>query len=231
MSTLATAFVRTVTAIASRTAGSRRSAGTRPSGTSVKSATSGSARNVSATPAASASRAVNPPRPARVRHVARAAGALATRRKPEPEAPQDAPAAARQDALHEAVRRRGVDARAPDRAHLVADGRLRPRREAQDAEAAARGAVVAEVREAGIGGPQPDLRDDAVDVRLEADGVRLEDRRELHPAQELARVGADRHAGGADRHAVAARAQAVDRAQPGRVAARGDEDEHVRRER
>ena len=66
MRTLATAFVRIVTAIASRTAGSRSSDGTLRSGTSVNRATSGSARNASAMPVASARNAVKPARPALV---------------------------------------------------------------------------------------------------------------------------------------------------------------------
>src|SRR5918911_1754424 len=163
MSALAIAFVRRVTASASRTAGSPRSDGTRPSGTCVKSATSGSARNVSASPAASARRTVNAsPAPC--------AGCMT-----EPPSPA----------------RGQAEAEAPQHA--------------DDVQAAARGGVVAEVRNPGVRRAEADLRDDAVDVGLEAHRVRVEDPCQLHPAQELARVGADRYAGGADREAPAAR--------------------------
>src|SRR3954454_3731553 len=228
MSTLAIAFVRSVTAIASRTAGSRSSDGTSRSGTWVKSATSGSARNVSATPAASARRTLNA-RPAPCAGCMTEA-ALPARRQPKAEALQHAAPAGGQDLAHDAVRPGRVAARPADDAHLVAHRRLGPGGQADDVEAALRGEVVAEVREAGVGRAEPDLRDDAVDVRLEAHRVAVEDRRELHAPQELTGVGADRHARGPDREAPAARAQAVHRAQAGRVAARGDEDEDVRRE-
>src|SRR3954453_10995310 len=196
MSTLAIAFVRSVTAIASRTAGSRSSDGTSRSGTSVKSATSGSARNVSPTPAASARRTVNA-RPAPCAGCMTEA-ALPTRRQAEAEALQDAAAARGEDLAHDAVGPGGVGARPADDAHLVADRRLRPGRQADDVQPALRGEVVAEVGEAGVGRAEPDLRDDAVDVRLEAHRVGIEDRGELHAPQQLARVGADRDARRAD---------------------------------
>src|SRR3954449_2658058 len=120
MRTLAMRFVRTVTPIASRTAGSRRRSGTCRSGTSVNSATIGSARNVSATPAASARRTVNARPPCiPIRR-------LAPRRDAEAEALQDRAPARGQDPLHEAVRARGVGTGPAHHAHLVADRRLRP---------------------------------------------------------------------------------------------------------
>src|SRR3954454_9559221 len=211
MSTLAIAFVRSVTAIASRTAGSRSSDGTSRSGTWVKSATSGSARNVSATPAASARRTLNA-RPAPCAGCMTGA-ALPARRQPEAEALQHAAPAGGQDLAHDAVRPGRVGAGPADDAHLVAHRRLRPGGQADDMKAVPRGEEVAEVREPGVGRAEPDLRDDAVDVGLESHGVAIEDRRELHPPQALARVGADRHAGGADREPPAAHLQAVHRAQ------------------
>src|SRR4051812_48373412 len=119
MRTLAIAFVRMVTPIASRTAGSRRSSGTWRRGTSVNNATIGSARKVSATPAASARRTVNAPPP-------RIARPLRPRRDAEAEALQDRAPARGQHLAHEAVRVRAVDARPAHHAHLVADRRLRP---------------------------------------------------------------------------------------------------------
>src|SRR3954471_5124044 len=148
ISTLAMAFVRTVTAIASRTAGSRSSDGTSRSGTSVKSATSGSARNVSPTPAASARRTVNA-RPAPCAGCMTEA-ALPARRQAEAEALQDAAAARGEDLAHDAVRPGRVGAPPADGAHLVAHRRLRPRRQADDVEPAPRGQGVAEVREPGV---------------------------------------------------------------------------------
>src|SRR3954447_15274505 len=183
MRTLAMAFVRRVTAIASRTAGSRSSDGTSRNGTWVKSATSGSARKVSATPAASARRTLNA-RPAPCAGCMTEA-ALPARRQPEAEALQDAAPAGGQDLAHHAVRPGGVGAGPADDAHLVAHRGLRPRRQADDVQPAPRGAVVAEVREAGVRRAEADLRDDAVDVRLEAHGVAVEDPRELHPPQAL----------------------------------------------
>ncbi len=63
---LATSVVRAVTFSASRTTGSSSRPGILRSGISVNSATTGSARNTITTPAASASSAVNPARPAEV---------------------------------------------------------------------------------------------------------------------------------------------------------------------
>src|SRR3954468_22746455 len=209
--------------MASWTAGSRSSDGTSRSGTWVKSATSGSARKVSATPATSARRTLNA-RPAPCAGCMTEA-ALPARRQPEAEALQHAAPAGGQDLAHDAVRPGRVGTRPADDAHLVAHRRLRPRGQADDVQAAPRGEVVAEVREARVGRAEPDLRDDAVDVRLEAHGVAVEDRRQLDAPQELARVPADRDAGGPDREPPAARAQAVHRAQAGWVAARGDEHE------
>src|SRR3954449_8494602 len=225
MRTFAIAFVRTVTPIASRTAGSRRSSGTWRRGTSVNSATSGSARNVSATPAASARRTVNP-RPPGV-----AFAISSPRRDAEPEAREDGAPARGQHAPHEAVGAGGVGAPPTHDAHLVAHWRLRPPRQVDARRARGCRLPVAEVREAGVGRPEADLRHDAADVRLEADGVRSEDRAEPHAPQELARVGADRYAGRADGEPVATGAQPVHRAQAGGVVARRDEHEHVRRER
>src|SRR3954449_8668410 len=128
MSTLAIAFVRSVTAIGSRTAGSRSSDGTSRSGTWVKSATSGSARNVSATPAESARRTVNA-RPAPCAGCMTAA-ALPARRQPEAGALQDAAPPRGLDLAHDAARAGGVGARPADDAHLVAHRRLGPRGQA-----------------------------------------------------------------------------------------------------
>src|SRR3954454_10059102 len=149
MSTLAIAFVRSVTAIASRTNGSRSSDGTSRNGTWVKSATSGSARNVSATPAASARRTVNA-RPAPC------AGCMTepaspARRQPEAAALQDAAPAGGQDLAHDAVRPGRVRARPADDAHLVPHGRLGTRGQSDYGEPARSAMVVAEVREAGVG--------------------------------------------------------------------------------
>src|SRR3954471_13063145 len=155
ISTLAMAFVRSVTAIASRTAGSRSSDGTSRSGTWVKSATSGSARNVSATPAESARRTVNA-RPAPCAGCMTAA-ALPPRRQPEAEALQGAAPAGGQDLAHHAVRPGRVGARPADDAHLVAHRRLRPRGTAGDGAGGTRCVVVAKVREAGVGRAEPDL--------------------------------------------------------------------------
>src|SRR3954462_13221754 len=148
MSTLAIAFVRSVTAIASRTAGSRSSDGTSRSGTWVKSATSGSARNVSATPAASARRTLNA-RPAPC------AGCMTepaspARRQPEAEALQDAAPAGGQDLAHDAVRPGRARARPADEAHLVAHRRVGGGGPSIGAAPAIRGQVGAEVREAGV---------------------------------------------------------------------------------
>src|SRR4051794_37584599 len=228
MSTLAIAFVRRGTPIASRAGGARSSDGTSRNGTWVKSATSGSARKVSATPATSARRTVNA-RPAPCAGCMTEA-ALPARRQPEAEALQDAAPAGGQDLAHHAVRPGRVGARPADDAHLVAHRRLRPCGQADDVQAVLRGEVVAEVREAGVGRAEPDLRDDAVDVRLEAHGVAVEDRRELHAPQELARVGADRQAGGPDPEPPAAGGQAAHPADAGRVAGPGDEPEGGRRE-
>src|SRR5687767_6674368 len=101
MRTFATAFVRAVTAIASRTAGSPSSDGTSPSGTSVNSATSGSARKVRATPAASARTPVNATDPAPARDARMTEGDLSTRREPEARAVQDPPAPVGPDAVDE----------------------------------------------------------------------------------------------------------------------------------
>src|SRR3954454_1802276 len=122
MSTLAIAFVRSVTAIASRTNGSRSSDGTSRNGTWVKSATSGSARNVSATPAASARRTVNA-RPAPCAGCITEA-ALPARLQAEADALEDAAAARGPDLAHDAVRPGGVGVRPADGAHLVAHRRL-----------------------------------------------------------------------------------------------------------
>ena len=82
------------------------------------------------------------------------------------------------------LRAGGVGAGPTDRADLVAHRRLRPARQPDDVEAAAGGAVVGEVREAGVGRSEPDLRDDAADVRLEADPVRGQDRGQAHATQQ-----------------------------------------------
>src|SRR5690242_20353669 len=181
MRTLAIAFVRRVTAIASRTAGSPSSDGTSRSGTCVKRATSGSARNVSAMPAVSARKPLNA-RPAPCAGCMTEA-ALPARGEAEAETLEHAAPARGEDLAHDAVGPGGVGARPADGAHLVADRRLRPRRQADHVEPVPRGEVVAEVREAGVRRPQPDLGDDAVHVRLEADRVRGEDSRELHAPQ------------------------------------------------
>src|SRR3954453_1566612 len=123
MRTLAVALVGTGTPIASRTAGSRRSSGTWRRGTSVNSATSGSARNVSATPAASARRTVNP-RPPGV-----ACAISSPRRDAEPEALEDRAPAGGQPAPHEGVGAGGAAPPPAHDAHLVAHRRLRPPRQ------------------------------------------------------------------------------------------------------
>src|SRR4051794_17929775 len=143
MRTLAIAFVRTVPAIAARTAGSRRRSGTWRSGTSVNSATIGSARNVSAMPAASARRTVNAPPP-------RIVPPLGPRRDAEAEALQDRAPARGEHLAHEAVRGRRVGPRPPHRAHLVADRRLRPLRQVDPCRPRRGRLPVAEVREAGV---------------------------------------------------------------------------------
>src|SRR3954454_936101 len=136
MRTFAIAFVRSVTAIASRTAGSRSSDGTSRSGTWVKSATSGSARNVSATPAASARRTLNA-RPAPCAGCM-TEGALPARRQPKAEALQHAAPAGGQDLAQGAVRPGGVGTRPAAVAHLVALRPLRPGGKADDVLAPSR---------------------------------------------------------------------------------------------